>query len=142
MAGTGSCDEDGLRGGEGADPGEDEAEDAPDEGEGDGPEVGGASAAGPPPNRLCAGGTGCRPNPGVRIGVRLPPEAEAGAGCSGGVASGRRRFGTVGPSGETGFRASGGTGGGGVGVGAPARRDAADEVTGGGVRVEARGRSA
>ena len=104
------------------------------------------AAPDPPANKLCAGGTGCSPRPGVRIGVRLPAEAELDAeavAASGGGASGKRRFGTVGPSGKTGFRASGGTGGGGCGVGAAARRGGrADELAGGGVRIGARGRSA
>src|SRR3954469_17072228 len=91
------------------------------------------------------------PSPGVRVGGRF-----AAAGIDSAVfASGSRRFGTVGPSGDTGLRASNGTGGGGVGIdargtcgdddvgdGAAVDADAGRAGDGVGVRIEARGRSA
>ena len=65
------------------------------------------------------------PSPGVRVGERLA----AGEAGSATLASGNRRFGTVGPSGETVLRASNGTGGGGVAIGV--RGTCGDEDVGG-----------
>src|SRR3954469_22795694 len=90
------------------------------------------------------------PSPGVRVGGRF-----AAAGIdSAAFASGSRRFGTVGPSGETVLRASNGTGGGGGGIDArgtwgdddvgdgAADAGAGRAGDGVGVRADARGRSA
>src|SRR4051794_24218376 len=92
------------------------------------------------------------PSPGVRVGGRFA----AGEVGSAAFASGSRRFGTVGPSGDTVLRASNGTGGGGVafaargtwgdddvGDGGAGDPVAAGRAGGGvGVRTDARGRSA